>query len=378
MKIIKAKNMSPPRQPIQAATSPAATVPKTSVTARDLIFSTFDALLSGRASWAKGMTAPKAIRVDLDLVIENKKKLSYRDALVVQFAFWLANGSPTDITTRQEGGRAVSGALGDYLASKHIRAVNDAFQNIGKNTENLARGNLQEFDAVLKWGADKKRTNQEIESAFRYTCAKIAANARPILPMPNLDRGSLTFGRVCEVLSQLYTTPSGGAFEQFAVAALLHALIEQQGETKYRVETKNLNASDKSSRSAGDIQILIGNRIVEALEVTANDWREKLSGAAKTIKDNDLSRLTIVAGGVQAIGDALFGELNAIGYDLSVLDVKSLTFSMVSALTRQGRSSAFQRLYELLDRYQPNVEIVNQFVTALEVSGLSENSTVSR
>lgn len=366
-----------PKQPVPPLASLAADVPRTSVTARTLIFSTFDELLSGQASWANGIVPPAEIHTNLDSVIHNTKQLSYRDALVVQLAFWLANGSTTDITMRQEGGRGVSKALGEYLARKHIRAVNDAFQNIGKNTENLARGNLKEFDTVLQWGASGERTNQEIEAAFRYACAKIAANARPILAMPMLDRGSLTFGRVCGVLSKLFATPSGGAFEQFAVAALLHALVDQQGDAKYRVETKNLNASDKSSRAAGDIQILIGNRVVEALEVTANDWREKLSGAAKTIKDNDLSRLTIVAGGAHAAGDALFGELSALGYDLSVLDVRSFTFSLVSALTRQGRASAFQRLYELLDRYQPNVEIVNQFVTSLTGAGLTEAPNLS-
>lgn len=347
------------------------------MTARALIFSTFDALLSGQAAWADVLVPPSDIQENLDAVLRNTKQLSYRDALVVQLAFWLANGAMTDITMRQEGGRGVSKALGEYLATKHIRAVNDAFQNIGKNTENLARGNLKEFDAVLQWGAASTRTRHEVEAAFRYTCARIAANARPILAMPALDRGTLTFGRVCGVLSQLYATPSAGAFEQFAVAALLHALVEQQGETQYRVETKNLNASDKSSRVAGDIQVLVGNRIVEALEVTANDWREKLAGAAKTIKDNDLSRLTIVAGGVQAAGDALFGELNTLGFDLSVLEVKAFSFSMVSALTRQGRSSALQRLYELLDRYQPNVEIVNLFVTTLSGAGLTETPTVN-
>lgn len=367
-----------PHTPTPPNASVGAENPRTSIVARTLIFSTFDELLSGQATWEQGLVPPSEIQASIDSVIHNTKQLSYRDALVVQLAFWLANGSPTNITLRQEGGRGVSKALGEYLARKHIRAVNDAFQNIGKNTENLARGNLKEFDLVLQWGASGDRKKQEIEAAFRYACSKIAANARPILAMPMLDRGSLTFGRVCGLLSQLFATPSGGAFEQFAVAALLHALVEQQGDAKYRVETKNLNASDRSSRAAGDIQILIGNRVVEALEVTANDWREKLSGAAKTIKDNDLSRLTIVASGVHSTGDALFDDLSALGYDLSVLDVSSFTFSLVSALTRQGRSLAFQRLYEFLDRYQPSVEIVNQFVKNLVAAGLTEAPDVNR
>lgn len=334
-------------------------------------------MLTGQAEWISDLVPPHAIRDQLDLVIQNSKQLSYRDAVVVQLAFWLANDRAIDITKRQDGGRGVSKALGTYLADKHIRAVSDAFQNIGKNTENLTRGNLEEFDAILQWGAENDRTRFEVEQAFRYICAKIAANARPIMPMPALDRGTLTFGRVCELLSQLFATPSAGAFEQFTIAALLHALVEQQGNSQYRIETKNLNASDKSSRSAGDIQLLVGNRVVEALEVTANDWREKLAGAEKTIRDNDLSRLTVVAGGVQSTGDALFGELSTLGFDLSVLDVRAFSFSIVSALTRQGRSLAFRRLYELLDRYQPSVDIVNLFVKKLIDAGLTEQTAAT-
>jgi hypothetical protein len=58
--------------------------------------------------------------------------------------------------------------------------------------------------------------------------------------------------------------------------------------------------------------------------------------------------------------------------DLSVLEVNSFASSLVSALTRQGRASAINRLYELLDRYQPKVEVVNQFVMLIDELELSE------
>jgi len=347
--------------------------PKAQAVARQLIEQTFAAALTGDAAWVKTPpTVDAAILPKIQAVIANTKQLSYRDALVVQFAFWLANNKPTDITVRQEGGRSVAGWLGRFLAANHIRAVSDAFQNIGKNTEVLARGNYADFDDVLRWGAVATRTGAEIEAAFRFTCIQIAANARPVLPMPALDAGNLTFARMSELLSRLFALPSGGAFEQFALAALLHALVEQQGQSEYRVETKNLNASDKSSRAAGDVQILLGTRVVEAFEVTANDWHEKLAGAAKTIRDNDLSRLTIIARGVQASGDALYQELKAHGLDLSVFDLKAHSNSVVSALTRQSRANALRRLYELLDRYQPRVEIVNQYVGLLFALGVVE------
>ena len=343
-----------------------------SASVKTLIHDTFEDLLHGNAKWSSNLVVDPQVLPGMLAVLESTE-LSYRDALVVQLAYWLASDQSNDITVRQEGGRGVAGWFGKYLAANHIRAVSDAFQNIGKNTVNLTRGNFAAFDEVLRWGSKKERTIAEVESAFRFACAMIAANARPIRPMPVLDRSALTFGLVCKLLSRLYAIPSGGAFEQFSVAALLHALFEQQGDSKYRVDTKNLNASDRSSRAAGDIQILIGNRVVEALEVTANDWTEKLSGAAKTIRDNDLSRLTILANGVQATGEELFDRLIPLGVDLSVMDVKPFAFSVVAALTRQGRASALQRLYEFLDRYQSKTEIVNQLVGAFEELGLAES-----
>jgi hypothetical protein len=346
-------------------------IPRTSERAKELICKTFEDLLLGKASWSNSLNAPEAIESQVNKVLISSN-ISYRDALVIQFAFWLAVGSTVNIQIRQEGGRGVSKWFGEFLSSKHIRAVKDAFQNIGKNTDQLARGNDEYFDSILLWGSNPDRSFEEIQDAFHFCCLQIAANARPILGMPALNRGALTFGRVSGLLSRLYATPSSGAYEQFSIAALLHAVIEQQGLATFRVETKNLNASDKSSRSAGDIQILLGNRVVEALEVTANDWTEKLIGAEKTIRDNDLSRLTIVATGVNAASDSLINRLKELSLDLSVLEVNSFASSLVSALTRQGRASAINRLYELLDRYQPKVEVVNQFVMLIDELELSE------
>jgi hypothetical protein len=105
----------------------------------------------------------------------------------------------------------------------------------------------------------------------------------------------LSFASVFGLLTDMFGRASQGAYEQFATAALLHALIQEAGVQGYRVETKSLNASDRSSRVAGDIQILVGPRVVEAYEVTAADWGPKIDGAEQTIRENDLSRLHVVA-----------------------------------------------------------------------------------
>ena len=297
--------------------------------------------------------------------------ISYRDALIVQFAFGLAAKGPLDLTLRQPGARGdsgVAGRLSAFLTESHIKGVKDAFQNVGKNTANLARGNFPQFDAALKWASTAGR--KKLRAAFAYACAVVASTSRPVLRMPELRVSALTFANVIALIDGMFAEPSQGAYQQFTIAALLHALIQQVGAQAYRVETKSLNASDRSSRTAGDVQILTGNRVVEAYEVTANEWLTKINQAEQTIKDNDLSRLHIVADAGSSRVD-IIQRLRTLQADVSVLDVRGFASVLVSALTRQHRAIALARLYEFLDRYQPDVDRVNAYVKLLEQEGLT-------
>ena len=240
-------------------------------------------------------TLPAEQVKNVDTVLDSAS-ISYRDVLVVQLAYRLASEGTSNLTVRHAGARTVGQRLGTFFARHHIRSVQDAYQNIGKNSTNLTRGNFAEFDSFLRWAStDKKITDAQIEAAFDYICAAVAVTARPVLTMPPLNRSALTFATVSRLMRDLFDVGSQGAYEQFAIAALLSALIEQTGARQYRVETKNLNASDKSSRAAGDVQIVMGNRVVEAYEITANDWETKLPGAEKSVRDHDLTRIHIVA-----------------------------------------------------------------------------------
>lgn len=52
--------------------------------------------------------------------------------------------------------------------------------------------------------------------------------------MPPLDRGTLTFGSVSRLLRDLFDLGSQGAYEQFAIASLLSALIEQTAQDYFK------------------------------------------------------------------------------------------------------------------------------------------------
>jgi hypothetical protein len=300
--------------------------------------------------------------------------LSYRDGLLIQFAYRLTMTNPTvglNVAERHSGARSVAAQVGTFFSENHIPAVKDAYQNIGKNSTNLVRGNFREFDALLLWASKTTTSLGDIASVFAYGCAHVARTARAVKQMPQVDRAALSFAKVGALAQELFKMGSGGAYEQFVIAALLQALVEQSNLAGVRVETKTLNASDKSSRAAGDIQILSGNRVIEAYEVTANAWRTKLAGAGKTIKDHDLARMNIIAKADNEPLGMLLAELAQKTDDVAVLDLGHYASALIATLTRPFRAAALARLYEYLDRYQPDVALVNSYVDALISSKLT-------
>jgi hypothetical protein len=291
---------------------------------------------------------------------------SYREAFVIQAAYGLLQPS-LDLTLRQEGGRSVAQRFARLLKQSHIDATSDAFQNIGKNDANLCRGNVPEFDSLLRWASSAKPA--ELDAAFNYAMAGLARIAKPVASMPEPDVPMLSFYRVANFLDELLDRPSGGAHDQFATAAFLELLIDEVGATGLaglRVTTKHLHASDASARTAGDVEIRHGGRVEEILEISANDWRTKLDQARLALRTADLPRAHVVA----RVGERLV-ELSDLTEDISILDAGSFLRVLVAALSKPARSRALVRLYELLDRNQPNVELVNAYVELLKQHGLA-------
>lgn len=300
--------------------------------------------------------------------------VSYRDAAVIQMAFALCNPG-LDTTVRPPGARAIGEKFGTYVAESHVKAVADAYQNIGKNSSALVRGNDPAFDSLLTWM--RTALHPQIDACFQYACAEIAGMARPVDPMPKLNVARLTYSTVRKLYSELLQIPSQGAFQQYIVASLLDALIQQTGVSDYRVQTKRLNASDRSSGAAGDIEIAAGNRVIEAYEVTANDWEGKLPGACHKMKEHDLSRIHIVAPIGQEGRASVAIKLVGLSEDISVVDLDGFVDALSSTLTKLFRNCALTRLYEYLDRYQESIERVNLYVKRLETNGLTIDTEYS-
>lgn len=296
------------------------------------------------------------------------KPNSYRDALLVALATPVVRGAAVDIRQRTTGGRPASDSIGKLLRKLHIRGVVGAYQNIGKNSSTLARGNNPTFDQVLTWGvtADLK----QLKLAYRFVAAHVAGTARTVTPRPQLRPAQLTFGRVMQLISALLAEPSGGAHEQYITAALLDAATQQEGQN-LRVETKAMSASDQSSGTAGDIEILQRGRLQEAIEVSAEPWATKLAQAEASLRDSGLQRAHVVA----PVGDvADYGNLASTSdKDISILDPAALAATLVALLDRRGREFALLRLYELLDEKLADPALVNSYVARLQQVGLAES-----
>ena len=184
--------------------------------------------------------------------------------------------------------------------------------------------------------------------------------------MPELSRLNLTFSNIVSALDDLLSIPSGGAHEQFAVAAFLEALIDEfglSGVGALNVKTKNINASDASAGTAADVQIMRGNKVEEAFEVSASGWRDKLQQAIMAARSADLTRVHILSHVEDLQGLAeLLGESTT---DVSVIDVKTFLRTLVAVLKKPAREVAMVRLYELLDRNQADPARVNAYVELL-------------
>ena len=120
----------------------------------------------------------------------------------------------------------------------YIISVDDAYQNIAKNTDVMVRGNFPHFDSFLRWASQRNRTKAQPKAAFDLACDHIAGTARPVKALPEIDAPKLTFPAMMSLFARMLQTPSAGAHEQYICAALLDARIQQNNTEGQRVETK--------------------------------------------------------------------------------------------------------------------------------------------
>ncbi len=156
------------------------------------------------------------------------------------------------------------------------------------------------------------------------------------------------------------------------MAAFLEALIDEFGQGGVgglAVRTKNINAADASAGTAADIQVVRGNRIEEAFEVSASDWRAKVSQAILAARSADLPRIHILAY-VDSL-DGLVEALRTTNTDVTVIDVRVFVRSLAAIIKKPAREVALRLLYDHLERRQPDIVRVNNYVELLRRHALT-------
>jgi hypothetical protein len=296
---------------------------------------------------------------------DTTKLMAYRAKLVLQLAYGVAASTPVTLTARQPGARTVAGKLGALLRKKHVRSPDNVDQNRGGAA---ALGHCPGYDEFLAWASEPGRTTPELQATLDYVCLQVARAARPVKQLPRIDNQKLTFAAVMSLLRELLAVPSRGAYQQFVVAALLTGRVKQE-RPRQHVETKAVTATDESSRTAADVRVKSGDRVEEAYEVTANDWTTKLTEAETKIREHDLPRLHIVAQVTDVPG--MIDQLQRRSFDISALDLTAFISVLVAELRPESRNVALVRLYDLLDRFQSDTELVNRYVDLLVQHGLT-------
>jgi hypothetical protein len=321
----------------------------------------------------------RAVKPHLDGILASGEN-TVRDGMLTLLAMEVVHGEVLDwetVRVKGSGARAASRYLGHKIyPHHHIVGSSEALQTGTKGLrtyrDRSSRGG--DWEAVLDW-ATAQTAIDPIRDAFHYLAAGVAARSRDLPAMPHLDATALTFSRTFALLDSLLGQSSFGAFEQFIFAALYEAGVRQEGDDRSRVVTKNLNASDSSSRTAGDVQHVYGGDVREAYEVTRGDWHTKVDQAEQAARHHGLDRIHILGrGAAAASGESILTELSGVTKDVSVLEVRDEVRSLVHRLTPEYRRRSLQLLYEHLVERQPRDALVRLFVTELINRGLTLSS----
>jgi hypothetical protein len=122
------------------------------------------------------------------------------------------------------------------------------------------------------------------------------------------------------------------------------------------------------------VQLLDRQEVVEAYEITANNWRTKLRQADAARRERDLKRVHVIADALGVTGSEVRVELERQGLDpntdVSVLDYRHEVRSTVGDLSKVRRRDALERLYALLVQHQTDDELVRYFVERLRARDL--------
>lgn len=316
-----------------------------------------------------------------------------RELALILLGFCVVEGRPLNLldpaagdvghNMRLVGDRTASDAVAEVLRSLGIPGTSplqSSTYRAGYVSPQAKRSGL--IASFVRWVSDAARSFEEVSAAFERLAQMVAARANLTRPLPHIDHGRLTFAAVMRLIERLLDHPSGGAHEQYLFAALLGAVLDERADG-LRVETGSLHGADKATKKA-DVEIRQGQNLIEAYEVSANRWDDKLAQAVQLLeRRQEVSRVHIVAPGRPSADEIVAGLISSklppgvdpLRLDVSVLDLRSELASLVARAGKHTRRTALGILYDFLRLLQPNPELADNLVGLLEELDLTVTLT---
>jgi hypothetical protein len=279
-------------------------------------------------------------------------------------------------TNRLAGDRTVSEHISRVLGRFNVPATDGAMQS---STYRAGYQAAQAADPavrdLLQWLSAGPGLD-EVEVLFRHLARAFAELELAFAELPVLTADAFSFVAMKRLVERLLAHPSQGAYEQYLVAALLHeefALVHPS----WRVETKAVGAADLSSQTPGDVQVRQRQALVQAIEVSANDWQGKLRQAAQTGRRTSTRQVTVVAPAGGLTADELAGAISSarlpagVGVDVAVVDLPSFVDAVSARLTPQSRAAAVRLVHRHLVTWgRTRPDLVSYLVVAVADLGL--------
>ncbi|MGO9922320.1 MAG: hypothetical protein ACLQIB_47440 [Isosphaeraceae bacterium] len=162
----------------------------------------------------------------------------------------------------------------------------------------------------------------------------------------------MTFARGKDLIHKLIGTPSGGAVQQFLIAALLS--VHRQ-RSRIRIVTHQVHTADSSDRVAGDIEEYAHRKLRRAYTVTLSpEWKARIPGFRDKMEKFHLSRYVIVAGGVNdddawAAPARLALQIEPYERHIAVIDIHDVVNFLAAELTPGELRGAVNKCNEYLN-----------------------------
>ena len=260
-----------------------------------------------------------------------------------------------DFTLVPRGWRGVNG---DKLLCEELRDRHLALGNVKAFAENIgAKGAQSDFDPSVDGRFNPyaalaaHASAEERERALAYLASRYADSQHIPASLPAVGEDVLTFVRAKALLHRLLASPSDGMIQQFLVAALLR---QMRAGTGIQITTHHPHGSDRSDRTAGDIEERVEGALLRAYEVTASaPWRDRLSSAKRKMDRHGLAKYVILASDVNRQPEwseparvALL--LEPYGRDIAVVDLQDAIHWMAAQLSSLHLREALREVERMI------------------------------